>query len=170
MRPASQNRDLKTEKIELQTAQNAALINLVEGFLVLKNQTEPRENDAFGIQKETVNMEKQRLLVMNGQCISQGLGADNKWHDEKIEKAGTRPAGIYNLYSATPADLAKAHDGLIVHADPRSIFQQVGKSMVKHEVEKFDKVPEIGVSRSIAYVDGKAILSASQGHGRSRGI
>lgn len=115
-------------------------------------------------------MEKQRLLVMNGQCISQGLGADNKWHDEKIEKAGTRPAGIYNLYSATPADPAKAHDGLIVHADPRSIFQQVGKSMVKHEVEKFDKVPEIGISRSIAYAGGKAILSASQGHGRSRGI
>ena len=115
-------------------------------------------------------MEKQRLLVMNGQCIAQDLGDDNKWHDGKIEKAGTRPAGVYNLYAATPADPAKAHEGLIVHVDPRSIFQQVGKSMVKHDVESFDKVPEIGVSKSIAYADGKAVVSVSQGRGRSRGI
>ena len=115
-------------------------------------------------------MEKQRLLVMNGQCIAQGLGDDNKWHDEKIEKAGTRPAGIYNLYAATTADPTKAHEGLIVHSDSRSIFQQVGKSIVKHDIGSFDKVLEIGVSKSIAYADGKAVVTASQGRGRSRGI
>lgn len=115
-------------------------------------------------------MEKQRLLVMNGQCIAQAFGADNKWHDEKIEKAGTRPAGIYNLYAATPAELGKAHDGLIVHADARSIYQQVGKNIVKHGVENFDKVPEIGSTKSITYADGKAVVAASQGRGRSRGI
>jgi len=115
-------------------------------------------------------MEKQRLLVMNGQCIAQAFGTDNKWHDEKIEKAGSRPAGIYNLYAATPADPAKPHEGLIVHADAHSIFQQVSKSIVRHEVKSFDKVPEIGASKAISYADGKAVVCASQGRGRSRGI
>lgn len=122
-------------------------------------------------QKEELGDTRQRLIVMNGQCVAQSFDeASNKWQDGKIEKAAQRPAGIYNLYSATPADSSKAVDGLIVHVDARNVFQQVGKSLVKHPVENFDKVPEIGVAKSISYNDGKAIAAPSLGKGRSRGI
>jgi hypothetical protein len=115
-------------------------------------------------------MEKHRLLVMNGQCIAQSLGTDSKWHDGKIEKAGTRPPGLYNLFAAVPADAGKPHDGLIVHADAKSVYQQVGKSMVKHAADSFDKVPDIGAIKSIAYSEGKAVVAPSQGRVRARAI
>ena len=107
---------------------------------------------------------------MNGTCITQVLSDDTKWHDVKIEKAGARAPGIYNLSSATPADLAKAHDGLVIYADASHVYQLVGKGMVKHGLAKFGKAPEIGVTYSIGYSGGKAVVTPSQRRGRSRGI
>jgi hypothetical protein len=52
--------------------------------------------------------------------------------------------GIYNLYLASQADKTKTHDGVILHADRDSVFQQVGKSVVKHDRVDFLKAPAIG--------------------------
>lgn len=123
------------------------------------------------MQQQTTDDTRQRLLVMNGQCVTQSYDATNsKWNDGKVEKAAGRPPGFYNLYAATAADSSKATDGLIVHTDSRSVFQQVGKSLVKHSADNFDKVPEIGTAKTISYADGRAVVGPSLGKGRSRGI
>ena len=111
---------------------------------------------------------KSRLLVMNGQRIVQTEKA-GEWANAKVEKAGAVKPGIYNLYLATPADPAKTHDGVVIHADQEKVFQQVGKSFVQHERAAFDKIPEIGVSASITYAGGKAVVAASSAK-LSRGI
>lgn len=103
---------------------------------------------------------KNRLLVMNGQRIIQHEQG-TQWHNDKVEKAGTLKPGIYNIYLATQADKAKSYDGVILHADKSSVFQQVGKSYVKHERKDFDKIPEIGSNINIRYEQERAIASVS---------
>jgi cell filamentation protein len=98
---------------------------------------------------------KQRLLVMNGQCLVQ-VDRDGQWATEKVEKAaGIRP-GIYNIYLAVDADKAKKHEGAILYLDQGGAYQQVGKSFVKHLLTDFDKVPDAGINASISYVGGVA--------------
>jgi hypothetical protein len=75
---------------------------------------------------------KQRLLVMNGQKILQHE-QEGRWQNDKVEKAGPVKPGIYNLFLASQADKTKTHDGVILHADRDNVFQQVGKSVVKHD-------------------------------------
>jgi hypothetical protein len=101
---------------------------------------------------------KQRLLVMNGQRIVQHE-QEGQWQNDKVDRAGIVKPGIYNLYLATQADKSKTHDGVVLYADKESVFQQVGKSYVKHARSDFDKVPEIGSNSSIKYEDGKAVAS-----------
>ena len=101
---------------------------------------------------------KQRLLVMNGQRIVQHE-QEGQWQNDKVDRAGIVKPGIYNLYLATQADKSKAHDGVVVYADKESVFQQVGKSYVKHARSDFDKVPEIGSNSSIKYEEGRAVAS-----------
>ena len=104
---------------------------------------------------------------MNGQCIAQTRGADDKWHSGKVEKANGRPPSVYNLFAAVPADLSKTHDGIIIHVDAGHAYQQVGKSLVKHALADFDEVPDIGVAKSIAYAERKALISPLRRGGRS---
>ena len=101
---------------------------------------------------------KQRLLVMNGQRIVQHE-QERQWRNDKVNRAGIVKPGIYNLYLASQADKSKTHDGVVLYADKERIFQQVGKSYVKHARSDFDKVPEIGSNSSIKYEDGKALTS-----------
>ena len=115
-------------------------------------------------------MVKQRLVVMNGQCIVQALGPDNKWHDEKVEKAALRPPGIYNLHAAAAADPGAPSDGVIVYVNAKSVYQQVGKSMVKHALQVFQTAPQIGIAVTISYLGGKATIAPSQAKTRARKI
>ena len=114
---------------------------------------------------------KQRLLVMNGQRIVQSEQG-GAWTNQKVDKAGELKPGIYNLYMAQQADKSQRHEGVIVHADSSSVFQQVGKQFVMHSRSDFDKVPDIGSAKSISYdAQGKANVSAEAfklSRGRSR--
>ena len=115
-------------------------------------------------------MVKQRLVVMNGQCIVQALGPDNKWHAEKVEKAAMRPPGIYNLHTAAAPNPDTASDGVIVYVNAKSVYQQVGKSMVKHALQAFQTAPQIGLVATISYLGGKASVAPSQAKLRTRKI
>lgn len=114
---------------------------------------------------------KQRLLVMNGQRIVQ-TEQGGAWTNEKVDKAGALKPGIYNLYMAKEADKGQKHDGMIVHSDSGSVYQQIGKNFVMHDRQNFDKVPEVGASKSISYdAQGKAVVAAEAAklsRGRSR--
>ncbi|MDD5493539.1 MAG: conjugal transfer protein TraO [Dehalococcoidia bacterium] len=113
---------------------------------------------------------KQRLLVMNSQRLVQSEQG-GQWTTDKVEKAGTIKPGIYNIYLSTPADKAKTYEGVILYADRNNVYQQVGKSFVKHERTAFDKAPEVGSNSSLKYDNNKAVVSPSssqQARGRSR--
>ena len=103
---------------------------------------------------------KQRVLVMNGQRLVQNENA-GQWETDKVDKAGAIKPGIYNIHLATDADQAKAYEGVIIHADKTAVYQQVGKSFVKHDRELFDKVPAIGSVSRLEYQDNKAIVAAT---------
>ena len=111
---------------------------------------------------------KERLLVMNGQKIVQHE-QEGRWQNDKVEKAGLVKPGIYNLHLASQADKTKTHDGVILHVDRDSVFQQIGRSVVKHDRVDFAKAPVIGSHSSITYGQGKAITSAVS-HALSRGV
>lgn len=108
---------------------------------------------------------------MNGQRIVQSEQG-GAWTNQKVDKAGELKPGIYNLYMAQQADKTQRHEGVIVHADNNSVYQQVGKQFVMHSRSDFDKVPEIGSAKSISYdAQGKANVSAEAvklSRGRSR--
>jgi len=104
---------------------------------------------------------KQRLLVMNGHRIIQAEHGD-EWTASKVDKApvGLKP-GIYNLYAAANSEIGKTYAGVILHADKNDVYQQVGKSIVKHDKATFSKgdMPEVGETKSISYdAKGKATV------------
>ena len=103
---------------------------------------------------------KLRLLVMNGQCSLQQED-QGQWRNSKVEKArGVKP-GIYNIYTANPADKTKAHSGIILYADKTTVYQQVGKGQyITHERTDFAKLPATGETKSIRYsAEGKVVVS-----------
>jgi hypothetical protein len=101
---------------------------------------------------------KQRLLVMNGQRILQSEQG-GQWKTDKVEKANSIKPGIYHIHLAMKADKSKTHVGVILHADRESVYQQVGKNFIAHEIDDFKTVPDIGVNASVKYEDGKALVS-----------
>jgi len=103
---------------------------------------------------------KQRLLVMNGQKLVQSEQG-GQWNTDKVEKAGAVRPGIYAIHLASPADKARSHDGVVLHADKGHVYQQVGKHFVKHDRGDFDKLPDIGANVSVKYHAGLAVVSAS---------
>ncbi|MCU7927538.1 MAG: conjugal transfer protein TraO [Candidatus Thiodiazotropha sp. (ex Dulcina madagascariensis)] len=114
---------------------------------------------------------KKRVLVMNGSRIVQSDNGEG-WSSEKVEKAGSLKAGIYNIYTASPADKKQPSAGVIVHADKDSVYQQCGKKFIVHSRKDFDIVAPIGSAKSIEYkADGRAEVSDSsikQSRSRSR--
>lgn len=115
-------------------------------------------------------MDKQRLVVMNGHCFLQSFGENNKWLDQKVEKAGPRPPGLYNLYAASPPEPGKAHDGLVMYADGENVYQLVGKAMIRHPRAAFQALPTVGAAQSISYAKGQALVTESLGKSRSRSL
>jgi cell filamentation protein len=103
---------------------------------------------------------KQRLLVMNGQKLLQTERA-GEWQVDKVEKAGVIRPGIYNLYLATPADPAGVHVGVVLHADTEFVYQQVGKTFVRHDLTRFEQAPAPGSHVSIRYQHNQAVVSAA---------
>jgi hypothetical protein len=115
---------------------------------------------------------KHRVLVMNGTRVVQAEGPTGDWANQKVDKAGDLKPGIYNIYTAKEADTSQWHEGFVVHADSTAIYQQVGRSYVAHNREKFDKVPVLGSMASISYDKaGRAQVEAQAvklGRARSR--
>ena len=103
---------------------------------------------------------KQRLLVMNGQRLVQSE-LEGKWITNKVDKAGAIKPGIYDIYLAKPAEPGKSYDGVIVHMDKDSVFQQVGKTIIRHEGKGFDRGPDLGSVLCIKYDNGHVFLAAS---------
>jgi cell filamentation protein len=108
---------------------------------------------------------KQRVLVMNGQRLLQGEH-EGAWQTEKVEKAGSLKPGIYNLYAANQADKGKVHQGVVVHADAKHVYQKSGGSITRHNRGDFDKVPELGMEQAISYDGPKAVVSNATTQGR----
>ena len=109
---------------------------------------------------------KNRLLVMNGQKIIQHeIGG--QWKNDKVEKAGLLKPGIYNLYMNSVVDKLKEQEGIVVHSDKNTVYQQVGKSYISHNRADFEKVPEPGVNLNIKYSQGKAVVETSDKLARS---
>ena len=103
---------------------------------------------------------KQRVLVMNGQRLLQNEQG-GQWATSKVDKAGAIKPGIYDIYLAQPADKAKTYAGVIVHADGASVYQQIGKTLIKHAAGDFAKVPGTGIDTSVSYQDGLAHISGA---------
>ena len=103
---------------------------------------------------------KQRLLVMNGQKLVQSEQG-GQWATIKVEKAGVVKPGIYNIHLSTPADKTTSHDGLVLHADKEHVYQQVGKTFIRHALENFGKTPETGIIASIRYDGDRAVIATS---------
>lgn len=109
---------------------------------------------------------KIRILVMNGQRLIQ-FEHGTEWTTERVEAANGVKPGIYNIHSAVMVDKAKSHDGPVIFADKEHIYQKVGSSLVKHRIEDFEKLPEIGDNTIVKYDDAKAIAAKSSiKHGR----
>ncbi|WP_419590295.1 IS21 family transposase [Thiolapillus sp.] len=68
-------------------------------------------------------------LEQHGSRIVQSDSGEG-WNSEKVEKAFNLKAGIYNIYTASPADKKRASFGVIVHADKDSVYQQCGKKLL----------------------------------------
>ena len=103
---------------------------------------------------------KQRVLVMNGQRLLQNEQG-GQWATSKVDKAGAIKPGIYDIYLAGNADKAKTYAGVIVHADGASVYQQVGKTLIKHAASDFAQVPGTGIDTSVSYEDGQAHSSGA---------
>ncbi|MDR8093133.1 conjugal transfer protein TraO [Burkholderia gladioli] len=113
---------------------------------------------------------KERLVVMNGTRVVQLEKAPGQWENGKVDKAGSVKPGVYPIYLAAAPDKSKAYDGPVIHADKQSIFQQTGKAeFVRHARSDFDKVPELGVAKHIAYSQGRAVVTAATAS-LSRGV
>ena len=111
---------------------------------------------------------KQRLLVLNGQRLIQ-TEQGGQWSTERVEKAGAVKPGIYDIHLATQADKSTRHNGLIIYVDKDNVYQQVGKSFIKHARTDFDNVPDVGANFSVTYENDKARISPSSIK-RGRGI
>jgi cell filamentation protein len=104
---------------------------------------------------------KQRILVMNGQRLVQSE-YDHQWVTTKVGKAGQIPPGIYNISSATVASKDKAYQGVVLHADQEHLYQQVGKTCVRHSAHDFSKLPGIGTQAAIHYDAGRVATQEAQ--------
>ena len=94
-----------------------------------------------------------------------------QWATSKVEKAGAIKPRIYDIYLAGAADKAKTYAGVIVHADGAGVYQEVGKTWIKHAAGDFAKVPGTGIDTSVSYENGQvhsSSASAKQGRKLSR--
>jgi cell filamentation protein len=63
------------------------------------------------------------------------------------------------LYTSSQAVKTTEYAGVILHTDKSTVYQQVGKRIVKHVCLDFNKIPEVGQVKGISYnPQGKAIV------------
>lgn len=93
-----------------------------------------------------------RLLVMNGQRVLQRREGDD-WTNLSVHKAGAIKAGFYNLWSASAPTPGQSYEGAILHAEGDKLYQQVGKSVVVHDLRAFLGVrpPPVGALKAVSY-------------------
>ncbi len=103
---------------------------------------------------------KQRLLVMNGQRLLQTAQASG-WATSKVDKAGALKPGIYDLHLSKSADRARSYEGTMLFADTGSVYQQVGKDLIRHKRADFANVPEPGATIHIQYEGDRAVVATS---------
>ena len=111
---------------------------------------------------------KQRILVMNGQRLVQSE-FDSQWVTTKVGKAGQIPPGIYNISAAISASKDKTYDGVVLHTDQEHVYQQVGRTCVRHSAHDFPKLPDIGIHAAIRY-DAKQANASQERITRGRGV
>jgi hypothetical protein len=104
---------------------------------------------------------KQRILVMNGQRLVQSE-YDNEWVTTKVGKAGEIPPGIYNISGAVAASKDKPYDGVVLHTDQEHVFQQVGKTCVRHSTHGFAQIPTVGTKVAICYIAGQTFANPAE--------
>lgn len=102
---------------------------------------------------------KQRLLELNGYRLLQNQNA-GQWDVDKVDKAGALKPGIYNIHLATPADKTKIHDGIVLYADKDFVYQQVGKTFVRHEGAAFHVLPAPGMRCKIRYENEHVLVKS----------
>ena len=107
-------------------------------------------------------MEKKRLVIMNRHCITQVIGDNGKWRDDKIEKALERPPGIFNLHAALQADKSLVHDGVVLYVDDSHVYQKAGKIIVMHDAKSFDRLPKLGLINKLVYFGNRVLTGSSQ--------
>ena len=103
---------------------------------------------------------KIRILVMNGQRLVQ-IEHGTEWTTERMETANGVKPGIYNIHSAATVDKTKSHSGPVIFTDKEHIYQKVSNTLVKHRIEDFEKLPEIGDNTIVKYKDIKAVVAKS---------
>jgi hypothetical protein len=103
---------------------------------------------------------KQRLLIMNGQRVFQAE-QNGEWNTLNVQKAGDVKAGIYNLHVAKEAEKGRKYVGFILHADDEYVYQQDGKSVIRHARAAFDTVPSYGTLKSISYEHDRAMVATA---------
>lgn len=96
-------------------------------------------------------MAQKRIVVMNGQRLSQEAPAPGKWEVVKVDKAGSIKPGVYNLAAAKLAQDGQKYSGAIVETDREAVYQQSQSGLIKHESRKFSKLPEIGTLKGLEY-------------------
>lgn len=104
----------------------------------------------------------ERLLVMNGRTLLETASAvkAGEWDIKEVGKAGTMKAGIYSVIRA---DTEKSYEGVVVHADRKSTYQEIGKlSLVRHDSTAFKKAPELNANAVITYNAGQATATPKE--------
>lgn len=102
-------------------------------------------------------MAQKRIVVMNGQRLSQEATAPGKWEVVKVDKAGSIKPGLYNLATAKPPMEGKQYSGAIVHTDREAVYQHSQSGLIKHDAQKFSKLPEIGTLKGIEYAQAGSL-------------
>lgn len=104
---------------------------------------------------------KTRVVVMNAQRLLEGEEAGD-WRILRVSKAGDLKPGIYNLWTARDA-AGTDQAGPVVHTDQDAVYQVVGKSVVRHPVAAFGKVPAVGADLCISYsAEGRAVTGPNR--------
>ncbi len=110
--------------------------------------------------KDIFDTMKKRLLVMNGQKLSQN-DSSGEWKTDNVSKAlGIKP-GIYNLYNAVNADISKDNIGEVIHIDKKEnvLYQKNGLQYIKHDLSCFEQTPKTGLILNIKYENNKTCIS-----------
>jgi cell filamentation protein len=103
---------------------------------------------------------------MNGRSILENDEA-GEWKTQKVAPAGMLKPGIYNLYSAAPANEKKPYTGPVIHVSKEIVVQAIQGGLVQFPRSAFDKVPELGVQKTIQLADKRATVAEPEAQTRS---